>query len=69
MDIQDIIKRAGGASKIAKAIGRHHSSVLGWNKVPAQHVRAVSVLSGIPPAQIRPDVFGEIPPPASEAAA
>lgn len=68
MDTSEIIRRAGGASKVAKTIGRHHSSVLGWTRVPAEHVRAVAALSGIPAYEIRPDIF-DAPPPASEAAA
>lgn len=59
MDISEIIRRAGGASKVAKHLGRHHSSVLGWARVPPQHVRAIAGLSGVAPEVIRPDIFGE----------
>lgn len=59
MEITDIIAAAGGASRVAKELGRHHSSVLGWTRVPAEHVRVVAKLSNIPAHRIRPDIFDE----------
>lgn len=43
--------------KVAKLVGRHHATVLRWRQVPAEHVRAVAKASGIPPHEIRPNVF------------
>lgn len=57
MDIKQIIRSSGGPSKIGKEISRHHTTVLKWERVPAEHVLAVSRLSGIPVWKIRPDVF------------
>jgi DNA-binding transcriptional regulator YdaS (Cro superfamily) len=57
MDISEIIRRGGGASKIAHAIGRHHTSILGWTRVPAEHARAVETLTGIPKHELRPDLW------------
>jgi DNA-binding transcriptional regulator YdaS (Cro superfamily) len=58
MEITEIIRRAGGVSLVAKTIGRHHSSVMEWRRVPAEHVLAVAEMSGLTPGEIRPDVFG-----------
>ena len=64
--IDEAIRAAGGPTKLAKAVGVDHSTVIGWrraNRVPAERVRAVSVASGIPPHALRPDIFD--PPPAN----
>lgn len=58
MNTREIIRRAGGPLKVAKAVGRHHATVIGWHRVPAEHVRTVSRMSGLSPHIIRPDVFG-----------
>lgn len=58
MDVRNIIRAAGGPSRIGKAIGKTHSAVCRWKKVPSVHVLTVASLSGISPHTIRPDVFG-----------
>lgn len=57
MEIKQIINAAGGVVEVAKKVGRFHSTVSEWKRVPAEHVLAVSRLSGIPVWKIRPDVF------------
>lgn len=55
--MSEIIRRAGGLVKLAKAAGRHHATILGWTRVPPQHVKAVSFITGIPAHQLRPDLW------------
>lgn len=57
MEVAEIIKQAGGVSKIAHAVGRHHTSVMGWKRVPVEHARVISDLTQIPLHVIRPDVW------------
>ena len=57
MNMRDIIRAAGGASKLANAVGRHRASVLGWTRVPAEHAAAVSAATGIPRHVLRPDLW------------
>lgn len=61
--ISDIIDRLGGPTKAATALGISNPSVvLNWkarNSIPAHHVIAVEKLTGIPRADLRPDIFGE----------
>lgn len=57
MEMSEIIRRAGGLVKLAKAAGRHHATILGWTRVPPQHVRAVSAATGIPAHELRPDLW------------
>lgn len=73
MDMPEIIRRAGGLVKLAKAAGRHHATVLGWTRVPPQHVRAVSAATGLTAHELRPDLWdppdtAPQPPPANDAA-
>lgn len=62
MEISDLIRKAGGPSRVARELKRHHTSVLGWTKVPAEHARAVAKLAAVHPCEVRPDLYD---PPAS----
>ncbi|MEW9274893.1 YdaS family helix-turn-helix protein [Gluconobacter oxydans] len=57
MEIDDIIRAAGGPQRVGGEIGRSHSAVCRWRQVPAVHVCKLSKMSGIAPHLIRPDVF------------
>ncbi|QNT79405.1 hypothetical protein JGUZn3_22040 [Entomobacter blattae] len=61
MNTKEIIRAAGGPSKVARAVDRHHSTVCKWDFVPGKFVRIVSELSKIPPETIRPDIFQTTP--------
>lgn len=66
MNVTDIIERGGGVLKLSKAIGRHHSAVIGWRKagrIPVEMVPQVSQATGVPPAVIRPDIAAIFFPP------
>lgn len=52
-----MIRRAGGVVKLAAAVKRHHSTILGWNRVPPEHVKAVSAATDVPPHELRPDLW------------
>jgi TorA maturation chaperone TorD len=53
------IDAAGGVAQLAKKIGISQPSVSNWNRVPAQRVVAVEAATGVPRAQLRPDLYGE----------
>lgn len=57
MNVAEIIRAAGGPARIAKALRRHHASVLGWRRVPAEHARTVARLAGLDPSEVRPDLY------------
>jgi DNA-binding transcriptional regulator YdaS (Cro superfamily) len=57
MDINDVFKAAGGVTKLARGLGLHHTTVLGWTAVPPKHVRAVTALTGIPAHELRSDLW------------
>ena len=63
MDIRDIIAAGGGPAKLAKALRCHHSTVMGWTRVPATRVADVARLTGISVRELRPDlaeIFGDV---------
>ena len=66
MEVSEVIRAAGGPSKLAKAVNRHHGTVLRWSRVPAEHLRVVARVTGIPAHILRPDV---VDPPADREAA
>jgi DNA-binding transcriptional regulator YdaS (Cro superfamily) len=57
MDVTEIIKQAGGASKLARILGLHHTTVLGWIDVPPKHVPAIAALLEVDRHEIRPDLW------------
>lgn len=60
MQVSEIIQRMGGPAKAAAALGITAPSIIGWinrGQVPAVRVVAVARMLGVPPHEIRPDVF------------
>ncbi|MBI5263304.1 MAG: molecular chaperone TorD family protein [Bradyrhizobium sp.] len=51
------INAAGGVARLARKIGISQPSVSSWRKVPAQRVIAVEAATGVPRAELRPDLF------------
>ena len=56
MDVAEIIQRAGGATKLAKALHITHASICGWKRIPAGRLAEVSRIVGISPRELRPDL-------------
>jgi DNA-binding transcriptional regulator YdaS (Cro superfamily) len=59
MDVDSIIRAAGGVAKLAAVCGLKHTSVIGWRTrgiIPAERVGDVARATGLSPAQIRPDL-------------
>lgn len=50
------IRAAGGVTRLARAIGVTSAAVAQWHMVPAARIQAVSAATGIPPAELRPDL-------------
>ncbi|GBQ72910.1 hypothetical protein CFR75_15785 [Komagataeibacter xylinus] len=57
----ELIKRVGGAKKVAAAAGlRSHATVLGWKRIPDKHLLTLERETGIPREQLRPDLFRRV---------
>lgn len=46
-------------TELAKELGIEPASVSGWRRIPAERVSEVSRITGVPRAELRPDIFGE----------
>jgi transcriptional regulator with XRE-family HTH domain len=47
---------------VAKGLGITRQAVSGWHAVPAEWVKKISDLTGIPPHELRPDLYDATPP-------
>jgi DNA-binding transcriptional regulator YdaS (Cro superfamily) len=56
-EVERAIKAAGGVSALAAALGVSKQVVHQWWRVPAERVQAVVTVTGIPPWELRPDIF------------
>ncbi len=59
MEVREIIKKAGGPSRLAKQLGITHTAVIRWKKIPPIRVITLEKLTGIPREELRPDIFGK----------
>lgn len=57
LPIAQIIRAAGGQSKIARRFGIQRQAVNGWRRVPAERALLVAEMSGLPLHKIRPDLY------------
>src|ERR671917_2190074 len=51
------ITAAGGVSELARKIGIAQPSVSNWSRVPAERVASVEAATGVPRADLRPDLY------------
>ncbi|MCK1691050.1 molecular chaperone TorD family protein [Bradyrhizobium sp. 145] len=51
------IDAAGGVAQLARKIRISQPSVSNWSKIPAQRVIAVEAATGVPRAELRPDLY------------
>jgi len=54
--IHIVFEKAGGKRALAQHLGLDISSPYSWRRVPGRHVAAVAQMTGIPAAQLRPDL-------------
>jgi len=57
--LQKIRQTHGLASKIARKLGIQQQAVSKWKRIPAERVIAVEKATGIPRAELRPDLFAQ----------
>jgi TorA maturation chaperone TorD/DNA-binding transcriptional regulator YdaS (Cro superfamily) len=54
------IDAAGGVAQLARKIRISQPSVSNWSKIPAQRVIAVEAATGVPRAELRPDLYPDL---------
>lgn len=55
------IAAAGGVRSLARAIGVSQPAISAWKRIPSDRVVAVEQATGIPRAELRPDLFQDMP--------
>lgn len=56
--IDRVLGKAGGVNALARQLGISSAAVAVWKRVPAARVAAVARITGLPAAEIRPDLAG-----------
>jgi DNA-binding transcriptional regulator YdaS (Cro superfamily) len=51
------INAAGGPTKLAALLKIKQAAVSQWRRIPAERVGRVATITGIPPHDLRPDLF------------
>ncbi len=57
MTINDIIRLAGGAQRLARELGVLHQAIYKWERVPSARVLDVCRLTGLRPYDVRADLY------------
>lgn len=47
----------GSKYKLNKALGMSEAAIYFWRRIPAERVKQVSALTGIPKEELRPDLY------------
>jgi DNA-binding transcriptional regulator YdaS (Cro superfamily) len=55
--METIRQQRGLMAKVARELGITRAAVTMWRRVPAERVAAVERVTGIPPHELRPDLF------------
>jgi DNA-binding transcriptional regulator YdaS (Cro superfamily) len=59
--IRRAVEEAGGWRALARELGINHQAVRLWRRIPAERVRQVEAVTGIPRNVLRPDLFADPP--------
>lgn len=56
--LQKAIQAAGSAAALADILEIRPQAISQWKRIPAERCRPISEATGIPLAELRPDLFG-----------
>jgi DNA-binding transcriptional regulator YdaS (Cro superfamily) len=60
-NVKQALDAVGSKAKMARALGVTRSAISQWTHIPVNRVAQVELLTGIPRAKLRPDIFGDQP--------
>lgn len=55
--IQLVINAAGGHRKLARLLGTTHQAIAHWDRVPAERLLEIEVITGVNRERLRPDLY------------
>jgi DNA-binding transcriptional regulator YdaS (Cro superfamily) len=55
--VQMAIKKAGGVTKLARALGIKFQTIQNWDRIPADRIIAIEAAFDIPREKLRPDLY------------
>jgi Bacterial toxin YdaS len=56
---EELLEKKVFLADVAKGLGITRQAVSGWHAIPAEWVKKISELTGIPPHRLRPDLYDE----------
>lgn len=57
--IRQAASNVGGVLALSRKLGLSHAAVSQWPKIPKRRVQAVADITGMSPAELRPDLYPE----------
>ena len=51
-------EKVGGMAQLADKLGIARQAVYQWSRIPVERVAEVERITGVPRAELRPDIFG-----------
>jgi DNA-binding transcriptional regulator YdaS (Cro superfamily) len=57
--LKKAIAAKGSIASLARALGITRSAICQWDRIPAERVIDIEKASGVPRAELRPDLFSE----------
>jgi hypothetical protein len=55
--VSQVAEAAGGLLALGEKLGIDRSAPYHWRRIPSHHVRKISVITGIPLHELRPDLY------------
>ena len=55
--LKEAIEAAGSQAKLARRLGLTRQTICEWDRIPAHHVVAVEIATGVPRERLRPELY------------
>jgi DNA-binding transcriptional regulator YdaS (Cro superfamily) len=55
--LEAAIEKAGGMRELGRLLGINYQALQQWRRIPAERVRDIERITGIPREKLRPDIF------------
>lgn len=55
----EVIRKVGSANELARQLGVTPQAISQWKRIPLERASEIARITGIPRAELRPDIWGE----------